>query len=111
MIRKGIAIFLSIFLMGSLAVTVFAAAADTEITLQPVSTENTQGTTIPAEICSLDTSVPTETIAPIDVPTKDREDPTPQNDGLPWWVWTLIALFGAGTGLGTAILLIRKNNK
>ena len=111
MIRKGIAIFLSIFLLGSLTIAAFAATADSEFTLQPVSTEDIQGTTTPTEICSLDTSVPTETIAPIDVPSKDREDPTPKNDGLPWWVWTLIALVGAGTGLGTAILLIRKNNK
>lgn len=39
------------------------------------------------------------------------EDPTPPNGGLPWWALSLIIIVSAGAGVGTAVLLIRKNKK
>jgi hypothetical protein len=54
---------------------------------------------------------PTEATNPTEVPTKDREDPTPPNGGLPWWVLSLIIIVSAGAGVGTAVLLIRKKQK
>jgi hypothetical protein len=54
---------------------------------------------------------PTEATNPTEVPTKDREDPTPPNGGLPWWALSLIIIVSAGTGVGTAVLLIRKKQK
>lgn len=81
------------------------AAAQTQPT---VPTEIIQNTTAPAEIGSLDTSVPTEAAEPTEVTTKDRGDPTPQSDGLPWWILVLIGAAAAGVGVGTAIVLIKK---
>jgi hypothetical protein len=74
-------------------------------------TETVSDTTAPTENGSMDTSVPTEATNPTEVPTKDREDPTPPNGGLPWWALSLITFVSAGTGVGTAVLLIRKNKK
>ena len=76
-----------------------------------VPTENSMDTSVPAESSSTEASVPTEATNPSAVPTKDKEDPTPPNDDLPWWALTLIAFVGAGAGVGTAVLLIHKNNK
>lgn len=89
-------------------------------TQPPAPAENIQDTTVPTETGSMDTSVPmdssgmdtsvpTEATNPTEVPTKDSEDPTPSNDGLPWWSLALIAFVGTGAGVGTAVLLIRKN--
>lgn len=93
----------------------------TEPVAAPVSTRATEDTTVPSETIqdttaptetgSLDASVPTEVTASIEVPTKDREDPTPPKDGLPWWILSLIVFVSAGAGVGTAVLLIRKNKK
>ena len=91
----------------------------TEQTQPPAPTENIPKTTAPTEVAKLDTSVPTdsngtdtsvstEATTPTEVPTKDREDPTPPNGGLPWWSLVLIGLVGIGAGIGTAMILIRK---
>lgn len=68
-------------------------------------------TSDPTDSSGIDTSVPTEATNPTEVPTKDREDPTPPNGGLPWWALSLITFVSAGAGVGTAVLLIRKNKK
>ena len=77
-------------------------------TQPPTPTENIPETTASTETGKLDTSVPTEATNPTEVPTKDREDPTPPNGGLPWWSLVLIGLVGIGAGIGTALVLIRK---
>ena len=84
------------------------AEPTTAQTQPPAPTENIPETTAATETGKLDTSVPTETTNPTEVPTKDKEDPTPSNDGLPWWFLVLIGLVGIGAGIGTALVLIRK---
>lgn len=84
------------------------AEPTTAQTQPPAPTKSIPETTAATETGKLDTSVPTETTNPTEVPTKDKEDPTPSNDGLPWWFLVLIGLVGIGAGIGTALVLIRK---
>ena len=85
-------------------------------------------TTAPTESVSQTTQAPSETTAPAQTENEVTKAPTPETQapieepagqqqaeekdtGLPWWALTLIALVGAVAGVGTAVLLIRKNKK
>lgn len=82
--------------------------AQTQQTQSPVIEETIQETDSPVETDSLETVISSEETETIDVPARDREDPTPPNNGLSWWVLVPIGVVAAGIGVGTAIILIKK---
>ena len=52
-----------------------------------------------------------ETEQDIPEPSETEETNDKQEEGLPWWSLVIIGLAGIGAGIGTAIILIRKNQK
>ena len=71
-------------------------------------------TTVPAESVPTSTEAPSETTAPTQAPTEahsEKQQVKEKDTGIPWWALVLVALLSAGAGVGTAVLLIRKNNK
>ena len=82
--------------------------APTETIQDTADTTDTTVPTVPVETENFVTSVPAETATPTEVLTKDRENPSPSNEGLPWWSLVLIGVVGIGAGIGTAMILIRK---
>ena len=87
--------------------------AETTAPTESVSqtTQAPSETTAPAQTENEETKAPTtETQAPIEEPA-GQQQAEEKDTGIPWWALTLIALVGAGAGVGTAVLLIRKNKK
>lgn len=96
------------------------------VTVPPTTTPTTEA---PTEIAETTPPPQTETAAPTEPATQPTTQPSQQpqsptaeepvnaqpqetsNAELPWWALTLIALFGAGAGVGTAVILIHKNKK
>ena len=90
-----------------------APDAETTAPTESISqtTQAPSETTAPAQTENEETKVPTtETQAPIEEPA-GQQQAKETDTSIPWWALTLIALVGAGAGVGTAVLLVRKNKK
>ena len=74
----------------------------------PQTTEIPSETTTPVETEKAYTTAPQEIQTPTGEPAEEEQE---EAADIPGWVLVLIAVFGAGAGVGTAILLVRKNKK
>ena len=79
--------------------------APTEMTQQ--ATEGSDETTVPAQTEEVNSSLST-TEMPKPITEESDGDQDTEEKGLAWWGLMLITLVGAGGGVGTAVLLIRK---
>ena len=86
------------------------ASAETTVSVQ---TEN-----IETETTILETQKPANETTEKQFDSEETTGETPavtqqetKNKGIPWWVLVIVAFIGAGAGVGTAVLLIRKNKK
>ena len=102
-------------------------AAPTDVppapTKRPATTGGTQATPVPtAEIVVVQTPVPTQVVEATQAPTPivDATQAPSQNTGsfgsqtqsagFPWWGMVLVGAAGAGIGVGTALVLIKKKS-
>ena len=80
--------------------------ASTEMKSQ--ATEESDETIVPAQMEEVNTTLQNTEI-PQNVTEESGEEQNTEEKGLAWWALMLITLVGAGAGVGTAVLLIRKD--